>query len=78
MEPDGMWIKRRSNFLRDPRGRKHIEHLLADARCRNWKIEEKFSDIMVEISDMDDIQDVQEKTWMGQRVIISGTGSGMI
>ena len=33
---------------------------------------------MVEISDMDDIQDVQEKTWMGQRVIISGTGSGMI
>lgn len=59
-------------------GRKHIEHLLTDAGCRDWKIEEKFSDIMVEISDMDDIQDVQEKTWMGQRVTISGTGSGII
>ena len=33
---------------------------------------------MVEISDVEGIQDVQEKTWMGQRVIISGTGSGMI
>ena len=70
--------KEEATFYAIHEGRKHIEHLLADAGCRDWKIEEKFSDIMVEISDMDDIQDVQEKTWMGQRVIISGTGSGMI
>ena len=59
-------------------GRKHIEHLMADAGCKQWKIEEKFEDIMVGISDMDDIDDVQQKTWMGQKVTISGTGSGMI
>ncbi len=59
-------------------GRKHIEHLLTDAGCKQWKIEEKFADILVGISDMDDIEDIQEKTWMGQRVTISGTGSGMI
>lgn len=71
--------KEEATFYAIHEGRKHIEHLLADAGCRDWKIEEKFSDIMVEISDMDDIQDVQEKTWMGQRVTISGTGSsGMI
>ena len=70
--------KEEATFYAIHEGRKHIEHLLADAGCRNWKIEEKFSDIMVEISDVEDIQDVQEKTWMGQRVIISGTGSGMI
>lgn len=70
--------KEEATFYAIHEGRKHIEHLLTDAGCRDWKIEEKFSDIMVEISDMDDIQDVQEKTWMGQRVTISGTGSGMI
>ena len=70
--------KEEATFYAIHEGRKHIEHLLADAGCGNWKIEEKFSDIMVEISDVEDIQDVQEKTWMGQRVIISGTGSGMI
>lgn len=70
--------KEEATFYAIHEGRKHIEHLLADAGCRDWKIEEKFSDIMVEISDVEDIQDVQEKTWMGQRVIISGTGSGII
>lgn len=64
--------KEEATFYAIHEGRKHIEHLLTDAGCREWKIEEKFSDIMVEISDMDDIQDVEEKTWMGQRVTISG------
>ncbi len=70
--------KEEATFYAIHEGRKHIEHLLADAGCREWKIEEKFADIMVEISDMEDIKDVQEKTWMGQRVTISGTGSGLI
>ena len=56
--------KEEATFYAIHEGRKHIEHLLADAGCRDWKIEEKFSDIMVEISDVEDIQDVQEKTWM--------------
>lgn len=52
-------------------GRKHIEHLLADAGCRRWTIEEKPADIMVETKEN------SPKTYMGTRLVITGRGSAL-
>lgn len=50
-------------------GRKHIEHLLRDAGCTTWTIEEKPSDIMVEIKEN------EPKDYMGTKLIITGVGA---
>lgn len=50
-------------------GRKHIEHLLMDAECSRWEIEEEYSDILVEI------RENEEKTYMGTRLTITGVGN---
>ncbi|MDO4545224.1 MAG: hydantoinase/oxoprolinase family protein [Bacillota bacterium] len=50
-------------------GRKHIEHLLMDAGCRTWTIEESPSDIMVEIKEN------EGKVYMGTKLLITGTGT---
>ena len=50
-------------------GRKHIEHLLRDAGCSAWTIEEKPSDIMVEIKEN------EPKDYMGTKLIITGVGT---
>lgn len=52
-------------------GRKHIEHLLADAGCRTWNIEEKSEDIMVETRENED------KIYMGTKLVITGIGSAL-
>lgn len=52
-------------------GRKHVEHVLADAGCRRWNIEEKASDIMVETKEN------EPKTYMGTKLIITGIGSAL-
>ncbi len=52
-------------------GRKHIEHLLMDAGCRSWKIQEHPSDIMVETKEN------EEKVYMGTKLIITGTGAAL-
>ena len=52
-------------------GRKHIEHVLMDAGCSKWTIEEKPTDIMVEINEE------EGKTYMGTKMTITGVGNAL-
>ena len=50
-------------------GRRHIEHILMDAGCRSWKIEEASSDIMAPA------KEDEPRVYMGTKLIITGTGT---
>lgn len=53
-------------------GRKHIEHLLRDAGCRNRTIRETSSDILADVAAEDG---TAQTACMGTKLVISGTGS---
>ena len=61
--------KEEAMFYAIHEGRKHIEHLLMDAGCKSWIIEEHPSDIMVEMGEK------EGKVYMGTKMILTGTGS---
>ena len=59
-------------------GRKHIEHCLRDAGCRTWTIKESSSDINVKIADEPEAPDQKDQktaTYMGTKLVITGSGS---
>lgn len=70
--------KEEAMFYAIHEGRKYIEHMLADAGCRRSNIEEKFSDIMVNMPDVEDTEGKENSVYMGTRILLQGTGDGMI
>lgn len=70
--------KEEAMFYAIHEGRKHIEHLFADSGCKHWTIEEKFSDIMVDISDNIEAGPNAEMTYMGTKLTLIGVGDGVI
>lgn len=70
--------KEEAMFFAIHEGRKYIEHVLADAGCRRWKIDEDISDMMVDIPFMEGIGENERKMYAGTRMILKGVGDGMI
>lgn len=61
--------KEEAMFYAIHEGRKYIEHILMDAGCRSWKIEEKPSDIMVPV------KEGEPGVYMGTKMVITGVGA---
>lgn len=63
--------KEEAMFYAIHEGRKYVQHQLMDAGYHNWNIEEKPSDIMVQTAES------EGKTYMGTKLVITGTGTAL-